>query len=191
MITTTLGEFSDGKLDELEEARDCIIYVVRDNDLIFYVGTSENAIERLHWHLGEGTFGWGSTSQLERLVRDTLPVARGWQIELLTADDCVSILESMTDLRFERTSAGYVLAHSRTATDGSSIQWRHICTREILECRLIQAYHPCLNSDCNPRPTPLPEKYRKPYDYSAMWKKASQLLGLDYESDGHDVRSEK
>jgi hypothetical protein len=186
-----MGEFSDGKLDELEEARACIIYVVRDSDLIFYVGTSENVIDRLHWHLGEGTFGWGSTSQLERLFRDNLPAARDWQVELLTTDDCVGILERITDLRFERESTGIYLPYSRTMQDGATVQWRQKCTKEILECRLIQAYRPCLNADCNPTPTPLPEKYQRPYDFSSMWRKAYKLLGMDSESETTDEANEK
>lgn len=186
MITTTLGEFSDGKLDELEEARNCIIYVVRDNDLILYVGISENVIERLHWHLGEGTFGWSSTSQIQRLFTDNMPAARDWQVELLTTDDCIGILEKITALQFEREPTGIYLSYWRTTQDGTTVRSRQRCTKEVMECRLIRAYRPCLNADCNPTPTPLPEKYQRPDDFSATWRKAAQLLGLDGESKTND-----
>jgi hypothetical protein len=179
MIITTVGELSDGTLDEVEGVYDCIIYVVRENELIFYVGESANVIERLNWHLGQGNFGWGSNSELGRFIRENLPTARDWQVELLTPEDCIFIPERMTELKFEVEPTGIYLRHARTMEEGAKFEWRQKCSRQDLECRLIRAYRPCLNSVCNSTPTPLPERYQRFDDRSTEWKRVSQLLGLD------------
>lgn len=75
------------------------LYVVRDGDVVFYVGQSQNVINRLWDHLGEGC--WARVqgkSNLGRLIKFNLPASRVWQIELLTVEDCQDYGETYGDV---------------------------------------------------------------------------------------------
>ena len=75
MTRATVGQLLDGELDRDRETDNLIIYAVREGALVFYVGESADVIARLWSHVGQGSFGWASDSELGRLIRDNLPVA--------------------------------------------------------------------------------------------------------------------
>ena len=67
---------------------DCRIYVIRDDDLIFYIGQSKHIIRRLQEHMGLD-IGFGiKESNTGRFVNANLPKSREWQIDLLSLEDC-------------------------------------------------------------------------------------------------------
>ena len=45
-------------------------------------------------------FGWSNYSRLGQLIADNIPTANNWQIELLTIEDCVATLKTITNLQF-------------------------------------------------------------------------------------------
>lgn len=55
MIQTTIGDLLAGKLHDLD-TRDHHLYVVRDGDVVFYVGKSRCVITRLLGPSGSGSF---------------------------------------------------------------------------------------------------------------------------------------
>ncbi len=178
MIKATIGELLDGALDKQANVSDSIVYIVREGDLVFYIGESANVIERLWSHLGQGSFGWAGDSELGRLIKDNLPAARDWQVELLTIEDCVSVIENLTDLRFEVASTGVYLPQEPVTLDGFTFQPRIKFDRKDLECEVIRAYKPCLNTACNPTPTPLPEKYHNIYQRHPLADELDELFRL-------------
>jgi len=167
MVKATIGDLLDGQLDGHEDTRECIIYVVRDGDIVLYIGKAIRVIERLRSHLGSGTWGWTGTSQLGELIKANLPVARTWQIELMTGEDCLLALENCTGYKYLTgpDGIGYLLLKSTFLENGMRLEERLTATNvEELECELIRAYHPCLNSACNLEPTPLPGHYQIPWN---------------------------
>lgn len=136
MMTITISQFIKDEYDvERVYKEGHRIYVVREGDIVFYVGQSKNIPQRLLQHLGISHLPTG-VSELGRLVLRNGPVSRNWQIDLMTLADCVPSVE-----RF----GGY--------TDNGS------CDPETAEAAMILAYKPCMNRALNPDPTPLPDQY--------------------------------
>lgn len=69
-------------------------------------------------------------SRLGRIFYFNRPDSLSWEVDFLTVAEAQTILSSRSTGKFR------------------------------LECKLIQHFKPCLNSKCNPRPTPLPGHYR-------------------------------
>ncbi len=107
MMTVTVGDLLDGKffdivtgeiagkdfstwVDEFNRRRQRQpeIYVVRDGDVVFYVGQSRQVETRLEAHVGRGEFGYSGPSQLGHAILVNLPEARAWTIELWTVEEC-------------------------------------------------------------------------------------------------------
>jgi len=159
MITSTIGDLLDGNLD-LVDIEGHHVYMVRDGEVVFYVGKSKDPVERLLGHCGRGGWVFGGKSALGYLIEANSPEARQWQVELLTITDCEPYVKW-------RWWSGQ----------------RHLWTEEerrfkeknvIADCEvaLIDRYRPCLNSIDNPHPTPLPEKVeareREYFDYPVV-----------------------
>lgn len=132
MITATLSEFFEG----LEMAGSHIVYLVRDGDLVIYVGkTTTGAGNRLLSHCGRGPWGWSSgPDNLGRLITQNSPESDPWQVDIYRVEDCLSEL---------KTAYPYFVHFDL----------------DILERYLIKKYSPCLNGTYNPNPTRLPPKY--------------------------------
>ena len=155
MIEATVGDLLDGTLWSIErdhigempsdlsgvsvidgwQARQPKVYVVRDGDVVFYVGQSDGPVERLEAHVGRGAWGWTGTSSLGRTIEDNLPGARDWTIELWTVQECKEALADETTKlwRWDKDSAEQAMLHSR---------------------------HPCLNVTHNENGQRLPDCYR-------------------------------
>jgi hypothetical protein len=87
MIRSSLAELADGSLRQLERAaaEPHPVYVVRDGDLVLYVGRAARPSARLwshlcgHWDRGPDELGC--------LVIANLPAALAWRVELLTVGE--------------------------------------------------------------------------------------------------------
>ena len=112
------------------------IYVVHDGETVFYVGQSAGRIfSRLREHLPTGP-KWRRRvrSPLARLIDANRPQSWNWQVTLMTLEDCARYVE---------------LPDSGPAL-----------TLDQAEVAMIHHHRPCLNDEHNPRPLPLPQKYR-------------------------------
>ena len=162
MISTTVDGLVNEKIRR-EDVFDCVVYIVRDADLVLYVGKSEaNVVDRLLSHIGEGDFGWTGTSSLGRLIKANMPESGDWQIELLTPEECLSIIEQSFAYRRGTSPDGSacVIVGETTLSDGSTFVDKIRINDVVgLESMLIVLYKPCLNVIGNQIPTPLPERY--------------------------------
>ncbi|CAG0994651.1 hypothetical protein ANRL3_03033 [Anaerolineae bacterium] len=131
MMTITVADVLNDSLHESGWGK-FRIYVFRDNDFVLYVGKTEhNVIDRLSEHLG---LTYRSESHIGRLVKENVPEAHRWQIDLLTLDDCTSFVK------------------------------RHFPTNKAIDVRLaeqavILEFAPPLNHESNPHPRLLPRRY--------------------------------
>lgn len=181
MIKTTIGHLLDGKLNEREDTVNCIIYMVRDGELIFYIGKSESdVITRLLSHLGYDPWGWGGYSTLGQIIKENLPESREWQIELMSGEDCMDVLEKRLNSKRSILPDGTpYLINEHAEPNGYKWSERIVASDvEGLECKLIAVYRPCLNSRCNSDPTPLPKKYQHAYAREPYWEKLEDMFGI-------------
>jgi hypothetical protein len=135
MMRSTIGDLLDGDLLDGDLDDHCL-YLVRDCDVVFYVGQSREPVNRLWSHLGRGWGAWSqnSPSALGVLIADNLPAARSWQVEFLTPGEV-----------------------SGLAVKGYASDW----DIDKAERSLIKEHRPCLNVANNNNPSSLPERYRR------------------------------
>lgn len=164
MIQTTVGDLLDGTLNDLNTG-DHHLYVVRDGDVIFYVGRSHDVVERLLAHMGKGWWGWQGTSSLGELVGYNQPESLAWQIELLTPGDCgIDPLMGKGVTKDEWDNGPFPEFARLFPWDESMEQgrpWYNDAQIHQAERSLIAHSHPCLNSTYNNAPGELPERYKR------------------------------
>jgi hypothetical protein len=155
MIQTTIGELLDGAEFDTRGHR---VYLVRDADVVFYIGKSDAGIlGRLGEHLGRGGWRRGSPSLLGQLILDNLPASRTWQVELFTVPDCRDAIQKhFPYLKFPE-------------------RW----DSDMAEQALIWEHRPCLNTAHNYDGQKLPERYQNKEDEEAA-RAAAQLLHIPY-----------
>jgi hypothetical protein len=133
------------------------LYVVRDNNTVFYVGqvsnwqVDKNGLRRIHQRIMNHWFDGDDPYKQERIGRLLVacsPESDSWMIEMLTIADA----EHVTGKSFWKSSA--------LITD--------------LENVLIEYHRPCLNIVANPRPQKLPPKFKVRYE--AQNRKLEQSL---------------
>jgi hypothetical protein len=71
MQTITIAGFLDDKFEIMEAYS---VYVIRDGDLVFYVGQSDDVVNRLYDHLGDGPYS-ADPSSIGRLIIDNVPAS--------------------------------------------------------------------------------------------------------------------
>ena len=109
-----------------------LIYVVRDHDLIFYIGQSKRDITaRFSEHVQKPT-------RLGQLIALNRPDSFTWSVDFYTLADC----------------RPFVAQKSLFAMQA----WEHF-DMDMAEQGLIQSLQPVLNRDFNAHPTPLPAIY--------------------------------
>jgi len=113
------------------------LYLVRDGPVVFYVGQSYVAFDRVWSHFYGG---FKARSLIGRFILCNWPASMHWTVELLSS-------------RHERFAALH------PSPGAESEEQRRLDAAEHL---LIQDLTPCLNDALNPRPTPLPGVYRPP-----------------------------
>lgn len=136
MFSISLNDFLDDETDFIDDGTDdqWEIYVVRDDEVVLYVGRSAHPPLRMQQHLGMDSWG-KSPDLLGRLLLSNVPGVKDVRIEFYTCDECRSFQPEWS-------------TNNRT--------WR----AGIAEQAAISALRPCLNVSCNVEPTPLPERFR-------------------------------
>jgi hypothetical protein len=138
MLTLKVGHFINkilmGKNQSLYCADEYRLYLVRDGSLVFYIGQSKDAVNRLANHIGLGQ-NFIPSSKLGALIVNNMEEAVNWDIDFLTIKDCHPIVREM----YPKTK---------------------MPTANIAEKALIKKFCPCLNVDHNDSPTQLPDKYK-------------------------------
>lgn len=138
MITLTIGELLDG-FELGMEGLGHHVYIVRDGDVVFYVGRSGDPLDRLRTHMGKGAWSWCTgASQLGQFIVANWPESRDWQVELLTVADCATWIRALCP--------GYILER---------------CESDVAEQAAIVALHPCLNTIYNEQPSAIPKRYKR------------------------------
>jgi hypothetical protein len=113
------------------------VYLVRNGEHVFYVGRSQaDVIDHLRRHIGAGTWSWSDPGPLAKFIRDNMPAADAWQIELLTLEECAPLVHQY----FPHEAV--VIEHAAQA--------------------VMQAERPSLNTLGNPDPKPVPLDYVYP-----------------------------
>ena len=153
------------------------LYIVSENDIVFYVGKAFNPVDRLCGRLNpyngrnDDTFA----KFLRRYIDDALAT---WRVQLLTLQDCEPfVAESFLLPEFDaETIRSEVMEKYTTDTDWAMGQ---------AERFLIWLYQPCLNDQHTPFPTPLPAKYSN-WDEILVGKQTSRLRRQRKHRSDHD-----
>lgn len=150
MMTFTMRQARDAT----ENPLDCCLYVVRDGDTVFYVGsTGRGVFSRLLWHVGEGEWGRRGLSSLGDLITENAPESDLWQV------DCYTLIEiKQTVERQFPGRAGYGVG--------------------LAEKALIRELRPCLNATYNENPSPLPQHYKGTKQIFTEGQAPCDFLGL-------------
>ncbi len=146
-----------------------LIYVVRDGELIFYVGQSKRDVVTRFWeHMNK-------PSRLGQLIVLNKPASMAWQVEFYTLADCQPFVQQQSLFAMQ--------------------EWQHF-DMDMAEQGMIAQMRPVLNKDFNPQPTPLPARYEggdlfaKEVVWSAAdrpWLNRMSLAGWVYVQDeGND-----
>lgn len=110
-----------------------LIYVVRDEALIFYVGQSRrDVVTRFGEHLQ-------APSHLGQLIILNAPASHQWSVDFYALADCAAFVQQKSLFALQ--------------------EWQHF-DMDMAEQALIQVMRPVLNHDFNAKPTPLPGRYR-------------------------------
>ena len=175
MKTVTIGDLLKR---QFEQALGHLIYVVRDDKLVFYVGQSKRDVVTRFWeHLQTPT-------RLGRIITLNRPASEQWAVDFYTLADC----------------RPFVTQKSLFALQ----EWQHF-DMDMAEQALIQALRPVINRDFNPHPTPLPAHYEghvalgtpppltfSPDDLTSgqdrLWLNRMSLQGWIYERDKQNGR---
>ncbi|MEZ4594132.1 MAG: hypothetical protein R3D55_23770 [Chloroflexota bacterium] len=130
MITVTVGTIL---AKNITDTLGHLIYVVRDDRLIFYVGQSRrDVLTRFGEHLQK-------PSRLGQLIQLNAPASHEWAVDFYALADCAA---------FVRQKSLFALQ-----------EWQHF-DMDMAEQAMIAAMRPVLNLDFNEKPTPLPARYR-------------------------------
>jgi len=158
MLTYTLKEVFDNNGPDVfpEEYINVRIYVVRENETVFYVGKSSDPDRRLAQHMG---YERQAPSLLGTLIERSKPFSDSWTVEYYSLQDCLPVVFSeFSNLKDEEAKT--MAIRIALAFEGR------------MEHYMIKALKPCLNRTNNENPTPLPEKYReRPTTSSSLYLK--------------------
>jgi hypothetical protein len=165
MYSTTVRVAIKGNISTKDIARHNI-YVVRENDVIFYIGQSINPLSRLQEHLGQ-TWRSPSPSSIGLLILENADVSSEWAYDLYALEDCKNIVK---------------MYRESLSNNDPVVFWKEVPhTSWVNECEHAMIWHfrPCLNIAANTKATPLPEKYRKEIETNPYGSKIVRLmLGL-------------
>ena len=131
VLTQQVADILHGKLAEEPHRRG--IYIVRDGDIVLYVGKTERGVSRsVLKHCGIGADG-APPDQLGQLIIENAPESGNWQVEFLSPKNC----------------APYV---------GRSFMKIDIHNAERA---IINHFRPCLSDTKDTNLPGLPERYRR------------------------------
>lgn len=130
MITVTIADILQ---DRIESTLGHLIYVVRDETVIFYVGQSRrDVVARFHEH-------WQTPSRLGQVAQANQPDSLQWVVDFYTLSDCRPFIQQQTLFPMQ--------------------EWERF-DMDMAESAMIRRLRPVINRDFNPHPTPLPPRYR-------------------------------
>ena len=102
MISLFLGEVLNGWNGNSGDSR---IYMVRDDNLVFYVGKLEHSIvDHILEHCGLADSG-ATPDRLGQLILDNAPSSNGWLVDLLNPEECEPIVSEVTPM-YKRPDTG-------------------------------------------------------------------------------------
>lgn len=93
-VTVTIGEALDPNFNRagIVQTEDTDLYVIRDNKLPIYIGTTERGcMYRLSGHV-YGSYGSGP-SPVGRYIADNAPESLSWQFDMIDHRDCAAFVE--------------------------------------------------------------------------------------------------
>ncbi len=130
MISVTIGEIL---AKEIIDTLGHLIYVVRDNGLVFYVGQSKrDVLTRFGEHLQK-------PSRLGQLIQLNSPASQEWSVDFYALADCAAFVQQKSLFALQA--------------------WQHF-DMDMAEKGMIEVMRPVLNLDFNEKPTMLPPRYR-------------------------------
>lgn len=163
MHITTIQAILDKGIDA---ALGHLIYVVRDEPLVFYVGQSKRDVVARFWEHVQ------KPSRLGEFIALNRPQSLAWAVDFYTLADC-------------RPFVGQKSLFAMQA-------WEHF-DMDMAEQSVIAALRPVLNRDFNAHPTPLPPHYQgqhlteqpttAPAPTARVWLNRMSLAGWVYEQD--------
>lgn len=160
MYTTTM-EIIEKTEDNIPETFKHFLYLVKDGDVVLYVGRSYDPVDRLQQHLGiSGRYGNYSADDLGLVYFEEKPESLKWQVEIYTVDDCLPFVKKhIMSYITHYTEERYL---SQEGLDGAI---------DFAEQALIHEHRPCLNVIHNQNATRLPAHYKRnhPTISSAMF----------------------
>ena len=158
---------------EVKKSLGHLIYVVRDETLVFYVGQSRRDVITRFWeHMH-------TPSHLGQLIELNKPDSLGWAVDFYELADCAKFVQQKTLFALQA--------------------WQHF-DMDMAEQALIQEMHPVLNRDFNPQPTQLPISYKGHAELGLaqlksavspqerIWLNKMSLQGWVYEAVGENGR---
>jgi len=130
MQTITIQHILDKSVDSTLGQ---LIYVVRDENLIFYIGQSKrDVVNRFFEHLQK-------PSRLGQLIELNKPPSLKWQVDFYSLADCRPFVKQKSLFSMQA--------------------WEQF-DMDMAEQEMIHELRPVLNRDFNIKPTPLPPSYR-------------------------------
>jgi hypothetical protein len=155
VLTTTMQAVIKETVN-VEETRDHLLYLIRDEAIVWYIGQAIDPIQRLQTHLG---MDWRTKSQLGYAFQRHLPAALEWKVGLYTLVDCESLVKCYILPRF---APYYTLAlyYDQARLPGAVT---------FAEQALIEHYHPQLNVRMSTSTTPALEECTHPTNGSSTY----------------------
>lgn len=143
------------------------IYVIREEETVFYVGKSGDPEARLLSHLG---MDWhADTSPIGRFIIRQVPASGSWLFLQYTVEECIPFVD-----QYRATLPGTDQALFRMFGD------QNRCDVDFAEEALIKIHRPHFNTAMNPDPCPLPEKYReKGPSFNPYTEKLEEMFGIE------------
>ncbi len=109
-----------------------LMYVVRDEDVVFYIGQSKRDVVVRFWeHINK-------PSRLGQLITLNRPQSMHWLVDFYTLADCRPYVKQQSLFSMQ--------------------EWQHF-DMDMAEQGMIAQMRPVLNKDFNPNPKPLPAQY--------------------------------
>lgn len=117
------------------------LYLIRDGEVVFYVGQSTNPYNRFLSHMSLD--GRNGPSHTGTFLIENAPASGTWMFEQYTVEECNPFVE-----QFRATFSAEMQALYKDVSSCDDV--------DEAEEALIKFYRPCLNTADNPNPTPLP-----------------------------------
>lgn len=158
------------------------IYLVRENDVVFYIGQAADAPERIKQHFGV-SFSLNSVHAFADLILQNNPNSKRWYVDFFTVDDCRKIVGTKNLPKYKHKSN-----QPLTQFPFSKYTKKELIeiNKQAHECRLvddaeremIRQLRPCFNGTYNENPGPLPKKYQKQQHEAAIRRHKTFHLGF-------------